>query len=156
LNNNKQTNNMNKEKNTNKEPKPIKRGPGRPKAEINIPKGKFTFSDLEEANSHVTPLTLRKFLKRDASKRNMSEVILIKDETREPNSKDGLGRKVYVYTRRAGAVKPTGLKAARKSTVSVPLASKSTEDYEAAKAALTAPAEPAPTAPAPTADEVIA
>lgn len=128
------------------------RGPGRPMADINIPNKKFTFADLVEANSHVTPLTLRKFLKRDASRKGKSEVVLVKDETREPNHKKGLGRKTYVYIRRS---KANALKTARKSTVSVALApAKTTADYEATKAALLAP-DPTP-APAPATDIQIA
>jgi hypothetical protein len=120
------------------------RGPGRPMAEITVPNRKFTFADLVEANSHVTPLTLRKFLKRDASRKGKSEIVLVKDETREPNHKKGLGRKTYVYIRRS---KASALKTARKSSVTVPLSTPSTTaDYEAKKAALLAP-EPAPAAP---------
>lgn len=127
------------------------RGPGRPMADINVPNKKFTFADLVEANSHVTPLTLRKFLKRDFARKGKSEIVLVKDETREPNSKKGLGRKTFVYLRRS---KLNSLKTARKSTVSVPLApAKTTADYEATKAALLAP-EPAPAEiPAPAAPE---
>ena len=123
------------------------RGPGRPMAEINIPNRKFTFGDLVEANDHVTPLTLRKFLKRDAARKGKSEIVLVKDETREPNSKKGLGRKTFVYIRRS---KMNALKIASKSKVTVavgPKASKSpkaskastSESYEAKKAALLAP-----------------
>jgi len=124
----------------------IKRGPGRPMADITIPNKKFTFAELCEVNSHVTALTLRKFLKRDAARKGKSEVVLVKDETREPIAKKkanaGLGRKVFVYIRRS---KATALKTARKSNVSVPLSTKTTADYEAQKAALLAPT-PAPVA----------
>ena len=118
------------------------RGPGRPMADISIPNRKFTFADLVEANDHVTPLTLRKFLKRDAARKGKSIVVLVKDETREPNHKKGLGRKTYVYIPRS---KASALKTASKSKVSVTLApAKSTADYEATKAALLAPTpEPA-------------
>jgi len=122
----------------------IKRGPGRPMAEITIPTKKFTFVELCEANSHVTPLTLRKFLKRDAARKGKSEVILVKDETREPIAKRkanaGLGRKVFVYVRRSRA---NALRTARKSNVTVALSPK-TANYEATKAALLAPT-PTPT-----------
>jgi len=96
------------------------RSPGRPMAVITIPRGKFTFADMIEANKHVTPLTLRKFLKRDAAKRNKSEITLVKGETRQPASSKGLGRKTFVYSRRAKAA--TSLKTARKSNITMPLA----------------------------------
>lgn len=135
------------------------RGPGRPMAQINIPSKKFTFADMVEANDHVTPLTLRKFLKRDAARKNKSEIVLVKDETREPNHKSGLGRKTYVYIRRSkmeGSASASALKTARKSKVSVALApASSTADYEATKAALLAP-EPAPTEPAPESTPIVA
>jgi len=116
------------------------RGPGRPMAEISIPSRKFTFADLVEANEHVTPLTLRKFLKRDFARKGKSEIVLVKDETRESNSKKGLGRKTFVYIRRS---KMNALKTAIKSKVSVSIApAKPTADYEATKAALLAPAAP--------------
>ena len=136
------------------------RGPGRPMAKIKIPNRKFTFADLKEANDHVTPLTLRKFLKRDAARKGKSEIVLVKDETREPNSKKGLGRKTFVYIPRA---KMNTLKTASKSKVTVTIAApkapaKSTADYEATKAALLAPtpavtvASEAPAAEAPAAE----
>jgi hypothetical protein len=129
------------------------RGPGRPMAKIKVPGRKFTFADLKEANDHVTPLTLRKFLKRDAARKGKSEICLVKDETREPNSKKGLGRKTFVYILRS---KLNALKNASKSKVSVPLGDKApaatptASNYEATKAALgiTAPTEaPADVAP---------
>lgn len=133
------------------------RGPGRPMADINVPNKKFTFADLVEANSHVTPQTLRKFLKRDFARKGKSEIVLVKDETREPNSKQGLGRKTFVYMRRS---KMNSLKSARKSTVSIPLApAKTTADYEATKAALLAPepiTAPAIEIPAPATPEATA
>lgn len=120
--------------------KKVNRGPGRPMATITVPNRKFTFGDLAEVNKHVTPLTLRKFLKRDAARKGKSEICLVKDETREPNSKKGLGRKTFVYIRRS---KLNSLKTASKSKVSVPLGDKApapsapvSESYEAKKAAL--------------------
>jgi len=96
------------------------RSVGRPMAAINIPNRKFTFADLENVNPHVTPLTLRKFLKRDMlteegnPKRN-STLVLVKDEQREPNSEKGLGRKCHVYAKRSRLQSKT----ARKSTATV-------------------------------------
>jgi hypothetical protein len=126
------------------------RGRGRPRAEITIPNRKFTFADFGEANQHVTPLTLRKFIKYDFAKKNKSEIIKLKDETREPNSKEGLGRKTFVYIRRN---KANSLKTARKSKMSVSLSTpqntkKTSTDYEATKAALGLNAHPPVTAPA--------
>lgn len=122
--------------------KKVNRGPGRPMASIKVPNRKFTFGDLAEANGHVTPLTLRKFLKRDAARKGKSEIVLVKDEHREPNSKKGLGRKTFVYIPRA---KLNTLKTASKSKVSValndkpakkPAAAPNGTSYEATKAAL--------------------
>lgn len=145
------------------------RGVGRPMANINIPNRKFTFADLEEANSHVTPLTLRKFLKRDADRKGKSEIVLVKGETRAPQSKNGLGRKTFVYVRRAKVAKVTAPKAAVKAKAAKsPKASTKSTSYEAKKAALlgdnqtapvTAPVAPAPvtaTAPTPVAAETAA
>lgn len=87
------------------------KGPGRPKYRPNIPKGKFTFTDFEIANGvnpktgkgkDCTTLTLRKWLKEDLSKRGHSTIVHLKDTFAEPTGKGGLGRKQYVYTRRAG------------------------------------------------------
>lgn len=133
------------------------RGPGRPMADIKIPNRKFTFADLCEANDHVTPLTLRKFLKRDAARLGKSTIVLLKNESREPDSKKGLGRKTFVYISRA---RKNALRSIAKSRVSVPLA----PDYETTKKNLgldgngsnptpeteTATTAAAPAAPAPT------
>jgi hypothetical protein len=92
-----------------------KRGAGRPMAKINWPNKRFTFADLKEANDHVTPLTLRKALKRDADRKGRSEIVLLKNIFGEPDHKNGLGRKTFVYIRRT---RQNALKKARK-TVSV-------------------------------------
>lgn len=127
------------------------RGPGRPAANIVIPNKKFTFADLCEAND-VTPLTLRKFLKRDAELGKKSQVVLT-DETRDPQAtkaaNKGLGRKVFVYARRA----KVGAKTHKAKThVAVKIHGNKTDTgtagYEAQKAALLAP-EPAPAVAAP-------
>lgn len=105
--------------------KTTSRGPGRPMAKISLPRGKFSFADLCDENDHVTPLTLRKFLKRDAVRQSRSEVVLVKGEMGEPTAKrkanSGLGRKTFVYIRRAVRKAASNLKAARKSTVTIPL-----------------------------------
>lgn len=141
------------------------RGPGRPKYTPVIPRGKFTFTDLEEANGvntktgkgkNCTTLTLRKWLKRELSNRRSGAIVLLKDVLADPNSKSGLGRKQYVYTRRAGVTAPKAAapKATRKAKATADV-SQSTQDYEATKAALLADtsvsvATPDPTpAPAP-------
>jgi hypothetical protein len=155
-------------------------GPGRPKYTPVIPKGKFTFTDLEIANGvnpktgkgkDCTTLTLRKWLKRELAKRGHSAIVHLKDTFADPTSKHGLGRKQYVYQRRAGvtiakpsapAPKPTAVKATKTAKAKAPKRSavtkapatvigkglsKATENYEAQKAAILAPV--ASIAPAP-------
>lgn len=148
-NNNKQNNNKVKNMKRN-----IKRnGPGRPAYTPVIPKGKFTMNDLCEANGVslktgkgklCSKLTLVKWLAKQLANRR-SGLVTKTDATAEPNSKDGLGRKSFVYIRRPGMSAKT-LKTATKSTVSVKLAPQTTADYEATKAALLAPS-PAPVTP---------
>lgn len=156
------------------------RGPGRPQFVPTLPKGKFTFTDLELANGvnpktgkgkDCTTLTLRKWLKRELNKRGHSAIVHLKDVLADPNGKHGLGRKQYVYTRRAGvsvkasapahAPKATkATKATRKTRKVAPVAapiavdsvSPATQDYEAKKAELLAPVvsiAPAPMVVAP-------
>ena len=48
---------------------------GRPRAITNIPAGAFNFAMLQARNPHVNPLTLRKFLKRDAARGERSQVV---------------------------------------------------------------------------------
>lgn len=148
------------------------KGPGRPKYRPNIPKGKFTFTDFEIANGvnpktgkgkDCTTLTLRKWLKEDLSKRGHSTIVHLKDTFAEPTSKAGLGRKQYVYQRRAGvsvkavahapetpaAGKSKATKKSRKTAktpadtvipvVEVNAISPETANYEAQKAELLAP-----------------
>ncbi len=85
---------------------------GRPKYQPVVPAGKFTFQELEIANgvdpktgrgTKCTALTLRKFLARDAQRRNMSEFVVLKGVLESPNSERGLGRKQLVYARRSEA-----------------------------------------------------
>jgi hypothetical protein len=93
-----------------------KRGVGRPRADVTIPKGKFTFKMLRKANKKVQPLTLRKFLKRDAARKGKSLVVM----TGEFNTpRYGMGRPIIVYVaRKTTRTKNTNtLKAARKSKV---------------------------------------
>ena len=162
------------------------RGPGRPAYVPKIPGRKFTFADFMEANEvnpetgkgpNCSKLTLTKFLDRDmynafesgarkgkankASPRKNSLVIKL-DETREPNSESGLGRKTYVYLRRD---KLDTLKTAKvaKAKVSVNVGtaatkprkakgvSTATADYEAQKAALLTPTPAVTIAPVETA-----
>lgn len=156
----------------NKNSKQIKHdGPGRPHYVVRWPRGKFTFTDLEIENGvnpktgkgkNCTTLTLRKALKRELSNRRSGAVVHLKDTLADPNSKSGLGRKQYVYTRRTGvtaskASAPRKAAAAAAADVTVNV-SQATQDYEAQKAALLAPIPvvtitPAPT-PAPVAPEV--
>ena len=149
--------------------------PGRPMYNPVIPRGKFTMTDFCTANGvnpktgkgkQCSKLTLIKFLGR---KQGKALVMKVKGETTDPNSKSGLGRKAFLYTRRAGVTAPkstiakTAPKATRKTrkakdvTVNVGI-SPSTANYEAQKAALLAPTPAVVTpAPAPTpADEPVA
>jgi hypothetical protein len=73
---------------------------GRPSAEVKIPKGKFTFQQLCEANSHLAPLTLRNFMSRDTAEGKHSQIIRVEDERGEPGSDAGYGRKPFLYVRR--------------------------------------------------------
>lgn len=150
--------------------KNAKNGPGRPRFQPEIPKGKFTFTDFEIANGvnpktgkgkECTTLTLRKWLKRELSKRGHSAIVHLKDTFADPTSKNGLGRKQYVYQKRTGVsaksvahdtapvvAAKTPKKASAKSkkaqvtetpTVEVNAVSPETETYEAQKAELLAP-----------------
>lgn len=145
--------------------KNINRGPGRPAYEVKWPTSRFTMADLMERNGvnlktgkgkFCTKLTLVKALARDLAKRGHSFIVKL-DETREPNSKSGLGRKTFVYLRRS---KLDTLKTARKSTATVnvgtkapkvrtPKVTSTTADYEAQKAALLAPTPAVTIAPEP-------
>ena len=155
------------------------RGPGRPQYTPVIPRGKFTFTDFEEANGvattgkdkgkgdKCTTLTLRKWLKRDLARRSKSVIVHLKGVTDEPSSENGLGRKQYVYQRRSLAGNKPTVKAAPADTATAATAdtapevtvdvSQATKDYEAQKAALgitaqavtVTPEDIAPTAPAP-------
>jgi hypothetical protein len=138
-------------------------GPGRPKYQPKLPRGKFTMNELCQENgvslktgkgSNCSKLTLVKFVARELSNRRSGLVVKVKDETSEPNSRKGLGRKPFLFMRR-----PNALKAAAKSNVSVSL--NTTDAYEAQKAALgingtpaadvTAPVAPVAPTPEPTA-----
>ena len=142
------------------------RSPGRPRAVINYPNRKFTFADLENDNPKVTPLTLRKFLKRDAALGKNSEIVRIIGESREPDSSKGLGRKTFVYIPRtkAGSVKvaksPKAVKVVKHRKHKVAVNAGQGSDYEAIKADLglnTPTPAPAPAAPAaPSAPEPVA
>lgn len=148
--------------------KTASRGPGRPRYVPTVPNKRFTFEELCEANGvntetgkgkNCTMLTLRKFLKSEmftdsGNPKPNSAIMLVKDETREPNSKKGLGRKCFVYAIRKGkSVK----KAKRTASVNIGTSTRkpktakvstSTAKYEAAKLALTAPAPAPVSAPA--------
>lgn len=73
---------------------------GRPAADVKIPRGKFTFQQLCEANSNLAPLTLRNFMKRDKGHGKLSQIVRVEDERGEPGSDDGYGRKPFLYVRR--------------------------------------------------------
>lgn len=120
-------------------------GPGRPKYEPVLPKGKFTFTDFEVANGvnpktgkgkNCTTLTLRKWLKKDLAKRGHSVVTLLKDVLSDPNSKKGLGRKQFVYQKRVHSAAPASAKITEAPKKDV---SKATKEYEKIKAELLTP-----------------
>ena len=119
--------------------------PGRPAYKVKWPYGKFTFNQLCLANGvaiegakkgkgkDCTALTLRKALDRDMyhpfesgknkgkpnkNSPNRKSLIVETDETRNPNSEKGLGRKAFVFIRRE---KLNGLKGAAKAKTSVKL-----------------------------------
>jgi hypothetical protein len=124
-------------------------GPGRPKYQPKLPRGKFTMNELCQENGvslktgkgkNCSKLTLVKFVARELSNRRSGLVIKVKDETSEPNSRKGLGRKPFLFMRR-----PNALKAAAKSDVSVNL--NTTAEYEATKAALGISGTPTPATP---------
>jgi hypothetical protein len=143
-------------------------GVGRPKYAVKWPNRKFTMQDLMVANEVnpktgkgklCTKLTLVKALQRDMfmadpttgkpdleRPRRTSLIVRVKDETREPNSKTGLGRKTYVYIRREKLANVTKV-----ATVKSPKTEAPTVDYETQKSALLSPVpvvsitpEPAP------------
>ena len=126
--------------------KNINRGPGRPKYEPVIPKSRFTMTDLCEANGvnlksgkgkNCSRLTLIKFIARDAKRKGHSLIVRLKDTVAEPNSKDGLGRKSFVYQMRS---KHDAAKTPRKAKPAAPhVVTQTTVDYESQKAALLAP-----------------
>jgi hypothetical protein len=113
--------------------------PGRPAYIPVVPRGRFTMNDLCEANGvnlksgkgkNCSRLTLVKWVAKQLGNKRSGLIVKVKDETSEPNSKKGLGRKAFLYIRRA----TNGLKTAAKSNVSVKMGT--TADYEATKAAL--------------------
>lgn len=141
-------------------------GPGRPKYEPVFPRTKeWSFTDFMEVNGininpnskdfgkgpNCTMLTLRKFMARDAKKLGRSLITKIKGVTSEPNSKDGLGRRAYLYSLRAKA----NVKRASAPKSEAPAAadtvtphddvSDATKRYEELKSILAAPT-PAPAA----------
>jgi hypothetical protein len=145
-------------------------GPGRPKYTPCFPRSKeWTFTDFMEVNGintnsnskefgkgpNCTMLTLRKFMARDAKRMGKSLIFKVKDVTSEPNSKDGLGRRAYLYSLRAnanvkrGSASPkvsTPRKAKAATAAAAPSdVSDSTKRYEEIKAILATPT-PAPAA----------
>ena len=139
--------------------------PGRPKYAPKFPKrAEFTFIQFMETNDietnpaskkygkgpNCTMLTLRKFLTRDAKKLGRSELFRVRGVTAEPNSADGLGRRGYLYSVRAGvkaAKAPRKVKSAPVvKAAKAPKAPKApadlsaaTKTYEDIKAILAAP-----------------
>lgn len=103
--------------------KTTKASVGRPRFVPDIPKGKFTMRQFCELNG-VNPdtgkgekcskLTLIKFMARDAKRKGMSEIVRLKDETRNPAGEKGLGRKAFVFQLRSKFAKAN-------ATVNVPI-----------------------------------
>lgn len=109
--------------------------PGRPAYIPAVPRSRFTMNDLCEANGvnlksgkgkNCSRLTLVKWVAKQLDNKRSGLIVKVKDETSEPNSKKGLGRKAFLYIRR---VAKDGLKTAAKSNVSVKM--NPTADYEA-------------------------
>jgi len=141
------------------------RGPGRPMYSPVIPRGKFTMNDFCIANGvnpktgkgkNCSKLTLIKFLGRKQGKALIAKV---KGETADPNSKKGLGRKAFLYQRKAGVTipkadvsAPKATKTPRKYTRKATAPASTTADYEATKAALLAPTPAVTITPDPTPD----
>ncbi len=126
--------------------------PGRPRYVPKIPRGKFTFSDLEVENGvdpktgkgeNCTRLTLRKWSKDELKNTRSGLIIRIKDALAQPNNEKGLGRKAFVFQKRvgatAGAPKASAPKAPKTEPAEVSVnvgLSEDTQAYEATKAAL--------------------
>ena len=117
------------------------RGPGRPAYSPKFPKSlKWTMADWCEANGinpktgkgpNCSKLTLIKY-----KNNHPKDFVRVKNEFREPASKDGLGRKCFLFSLSARAKSAKATKAAKvskKVTVNVGT------DYDAVKAALLAP-----------------
>ena len=136
-------------------------GPGRPKYDPVFPRTKeWTFTDFMKVNGininlnskdfgkgpNCTMLTLRKFIARDAKKMGHSLIFKVKNVTSEPNSKDGLGRRAYLYSLRAKAsVKKASAPKATAPEVAETVTphddvSEATKRYEELKSILAAPA----------------
>lgn len=133
--------------------------PGRPAYKPTIPRGRFTMNDLCDENGvnlktgkgrNCSRLTLVKWVAKQLGNKRSGLIVKVKGETHEPNSKVGLGRKAFVYLRRAGA--KDGLKTSSKSNVSVKMTS--TADYEKTKAALLGTPVPAVKIASPVAEPV--
>ena len=165
-------------------------GPGRPRYQMKYPTTKrWTFQDLEETNKvdletgkgpNCTKLTLTKNMDRDLWIREVlkngkrgkiirsnpkSVAVRLTDIFAEPTSKDGLGRKGYVYSLRAkldGKVgqpvkgqpaKGQPVKTRKARTPKTTGLSDATKQYEEIKAILATPTPaPAPETPAPVAE----
>lgn len=120
-------------KSTKKSENAEKRPVGRPRAEVNVPNKKFTFTDLVEANPELSEVTLHKFLARDRARKSKSEIVRLKDESREPSNEKGLGRKKFVYIKRTRLAMLTEKEKAKES------ADKSTDTVTDASASTDAP-----------------
>lgn len=117
--------------------------PGRPAYLPVIPRGRFTMNDLCATNGvnintgkgkKCSRLTLVKWVAKQLGNKRSGLIVKVKDETSEPNSSKGLGRRAFLYIRRP---QKNSLKTASKSNVSVKM--NTTEDYEKTKAALLTP-----------------
>ena len=94
-------------------------GPGRPKAQVKLPrKAQWTFDDLCTENGvdivtgkgAMAKLTLRNWLKNDrftksGNPKRTSTVIVVKDASKPPKGEKGLDRKRLVYSLRNPAIK---------------------------------------------------
>ena len=87
-----------------------KKGPGRPRATINWPTGEFTRQDAFDKNPHLAELTVIKAMDGDmftkSGRKNPTATIsIVVGKFGKPTNAKGLGRKPFIYRRKANAAK---------------------------------------------------
>jgi hypothetical protein len=98
--------------------KSVKVGAGRPSAKVVWPKGRFTREQAYALNPHLCKLTVINHLQANL-KGNKSVLVKMKDELGDSKSEKGLGRKPFIYLRRAVRDNAANLHKAKTSPVSV-------------------------------------